>query len=46
MAATGGNLVPPGVSGAPPPKIGSPLPLKDFSNGLGSCVNEGFLRAK
>lgn len=46
MAATGGSLVPPGVSGAPPPRVGSPLPLKDFSNGFGSWVNEGFLSAK
>lgn len=34
IAATGGSLVPPGVSGAP--RVGSPPLPKDFSKGFGS----------
>lgn len=39
--ATGGSFVPPGVSGAPGPRRGSPPPLKDFSKGFGSWVSDG-----
>lgn len=35
MAATGGNFVPPGVSGGPPPAVRL-SPPNDLSKGLGS----------
>lgn len=48
MAATGGSLVPPGVSGAAlAPRDGSPVPPKDRSKGFGSWFNDAaFGRAK
>lgn len=41
-ATDGSFVVPPGVSGAQPPRTGSALPPKDCSKGFGSWVSAGF----
>lgn len=45
MAATGGNLVPPGVSGGAPPAVRL-SPPNDLSKGFGSWVKEETFRVK